>query len=149
MDMQRRIDSVCDMRSTDEAMISLVDDEADVLEATATLLRSLGYVVRTFTSAQEFLVSNALDDTECVIADVMMRGIDGFELQRRIARRGLQFPVIFLTAISGTRTKESLMSEGAFDVLSKPCSQEQLIDSLEAALERGRKLSTTRDRPHS
>lgn len=130
-------------------MISLVDDEADVLEATATLLRSLGYVVRTFASGHEFLGSNDLDDTECVIADVMMPGIDGFELQRRIVSRGLQFPIIFLTAISGALTKDSLMSGGAFDVLSKPCSQQQLIDSLEAALVRGRELSKTRARPQS
>lgn len=130
-------------------MISLIDDEVDVLEATATLLRSLGYVVRTFASGHEFLVSNDLDDTECVIADVMMPGIDGFELQRRIAHRGLRFPIIFLTAISGTLTKDRLMSGGAFDVLSKPCSQQQLIDSLEAALMHDRKLSAARARPQS
>lgn len=122
-------------------MISLVDDEAEVLEATAGLLRSLGYAVKTFDSGQELLVSNDIDETECVIADVMMPGIDGFELQRRIALRGFRFPVIFLTAATGKLTKERLLSGGAFDVLSKPCSQQQLIDSLEAALDRYRKLS--------
>lgn len=115
-------------------MISLVDDEAEVLEATAGLLRSLGYVVKTFDSGQELLVSNDIGETECVIADVMMPGIDGFELQRRIALRGFRFPVIFLTAMAGRMTRERLLSGGAFDVLSKPCSQQQLIDSLEAAL---------------
>lgn len=127
-------------------MISLVDDEAEVLEATAGLLRSLGYAVKTFESGHALLVSHDIGETECVIADVMMPGIDGFELQRRIALRGLQFPIIFLTAVSGQLTRERLMSGGAFDVLSKPCSQQQLVDSLEAALERYRKLSEARVR---
>jgi len=122
-------------------MISLVDDEAEVLEATAGLLRSLGYVVKTFESGHELLVSNDIGKTECVIADVMMPGIDGFELQRRIALRGFQFPIIFLTALSGTLTRERLMSRGAFDVLSKPCSQQQLVNSLEAALDQYRRVS--------
>ncbi len=121
-------------------MISLVDDEADVLEAMAGLLGSLGYAVKTFDSGQDLLVSNDIDETECVIADVMMPGIDGFELQRRIVRRGLMCPIIFLTAVSGQLTRKRLMAGGAFDVLSKPCSQQHLVDSLEAALEQYRRI---------
>jgi FixJ family two-component response regulator len=129
------------VRIKDEVMISLVDDEVDVLKATAGLLRSLGYAVRTFESGHELLVSTDIGETECIIADVMMPEIDGFELQRRIALRGFRFPIIFLTAASGKLTRERLMSGGAFDVLSKPCSQQQLVDSLEAALGQYRKLS--------
>jgi len=122
-------------------MISLVDDETEVLEAVAGQLRSLGYDVKTFESGHELLVSNDIGETECVIADVMMPGIDGFELQRRIALGGFQFPVIFLTAVPGALARERLMLGGAFDVLSKPCSQQQLVHSLEAALDRYRRMS--------
>jgi len=130
-------------------MISLVDDEAEVLQATAGLLRSLGYVVKTFESGQALLVSSDIGETECVIADVVMPGIDGFELQRRIALRGFHIPIIFLTAISGAPTRERLMSGGAFDVLSKPCSQQQLVDSLEAALDQYRMASEAEKRPQT
>lgn len=130
-------------------MISLVDDETEVLEATAGLLRSLGYVVKTFASGYELLGSNDIVETECVIADVMMPGIDGFELQRRIALSGFRFPIIFLTAVSGTLARERLMSGGAFDVLSKPCSQQQLVNSLEAALDQYRRVLEAGRPPHT
>ena len=116
-------------------MISLVDDDPFVLEATAGLLRSLGYDVRTFDSGRALLDWSGLTETCCVIADVMMPEIDGFELQRRLARRGLQFPIIFVTAITEAAARERLIRGGAYDVLSKPCPEQRLLDCLEGALE--------------
>jgi FixJ family two-component response regulator len=115
-------------------MISLVDDDLAVLLANASLLRSLGYSVKTFESGRALLGWSGLADTHCVIADVMMPEIDGFELQRRLAQGGFRFPVIFLTAVSESAARERLMRGGACDVLSKPCPQQRLVDCLESAL---------------
>jgi FixJ family two-component response regulator len=122
-------------------MISLVDDDPGVLQATAGLLRSLGYNVMTFESGRQLLEWSGLAATHCVIADLSMPEMDGFELQRRLALQGFQFPVIFLTAITETAARERLMRAGAWDVISKPCPEQRLIDCLEAALHR-------RSRPH-
>jgi FixJ family two-component response regulator len=115
-------------------MITLVDDDPCILAATASLLRSLGYSVSTFASARALLDSAELLETRCLIADVMMPEIDGFELQRRLARNGHRFPIIFLTAISEEATKARLVHDGAFCVLSKPCPEDRLIDCLESAM---------------
>lgn len=117
------------------AMISLVDDDTNVLKAVADLLRSLGHNVQTFESGQELLNWSGLAETHCIIADLVMPGIDGFELQRRLSAMGNRSPVIFLTAITEQITRDRLMRGGACDVISKPCSQERLVESLEHALQ--------------
>lgn len=119
----------------DSNMITLVDDDPSVLEANAGLLRSLGYRVKTFTSGRALLEWGGLAEARCVIADVMMPEMDGFELQRRLALQGVQFPVIFLTAVSEHTARERLIRAGAYDVLSKPCPEQRLMDCLETALE--------------
>jgi FixJ family two-component response regulator len=121
-------------------MITLVDDDPGVLEANASLLRSLGYDVKTFESSRELLNWSGLGEACCVITDVMMPEIDGFELQRRLALQGFTFPVIFLTAITETAARDRLLRGGAYDVLSKPCPEQRLIDCLQAALEHCRRL---------
>ena len=115
-------------------MITLVDDDPGVLQAIAGLLRSLGYDVKTFESGRALLEWGGLAKARCVITDVMMPEIDGFELQRRLALQGFQFPVIFLTAVTDRTAKERLLRAGAYDVLSKPCPEQRLLDCLEAAL---------------
>jgi FixJ family two-component response regulator len=121
-------------------MITLVDDDPGVLEATAGLLRSLGYNVKTFESGQALLDWSGLaEEACCVITDVMMPEIDGFELQRRLVLQGHRFPIIFLTAITEHAARERLLRAGAYDVLSKPCQEQRLLDCLEAALGRGRR----------
>lgn len=121
-------------------MISLVDDDIGVLEANAGLLRSLGYEVKTFELGRALLGWSGLAGTCCVIADVMMPEIDGFELQRKLVLQGFRFPVIFLTAASENVARERLMRGGAYDVLSKPCPEQRLVDCLRAALEHCRGL---------
>jgi FixJ family two-component response regulator len=116
-------------------MISLVDDDPAVLAAIAGLLRSLGYEVRTFNSGHALLDWSGLAETRCIITDVMMPEIDGFELQRRLTLAGFRFPVIFLTAVSERAARERLIRGGAYDVLSKPCSEQRLVDCIAAALE--------------
>jgi FixJ family two-component response regulator len=118
----------------DFEMISLVDDDQGVLHATAGLLRSLDYVVMTFESGPKLLEWSGLPTTDCVIADLWMPEMDGFELQRQLALQGFRFPVIFLTSITETTARERLMRAGAYDVLSKPCPEKRLVECLEGAL---------------
>jgi CheY-like chemotaxis protein len=79
-------------------VISIVDDDESVREATTGLVRSFGYVVATFASAEEFLQSDRVRDTSCLISDIQMPGLSGFELQDRLNAAGHRVPIIFITA---------------------------------------------------
>jgi FixJ family two-component response regulator len=115
-------------------MISIVDDDESVREATKALVRSLGYTAATFASAEEFLGSDRLHDTACVIADVQMPGLSGIDLQERLVAQGLALPVILITAFADERTRRRAIDAGALDYLSKPFSDEQLVSCLDLAL---------------
>jgi len=115
-------------------MISIVDDDESVREATNALVRSLGYAATTFASAEEFLDSDRVHATSCVIADVQMPGLSGIDLQHRLLAQGVQVPIIFVTAFPDERTRRRALDAGAVDFLSKPWSDEQLISCLDVAL---------------
>ena len=115
-------------------MISIVDDDEFVREATNALVRSLGYAAATFASAEEFLDSDHVHATSCVIADVQMPGLSGIDLQHRLLDQGLHVPIIFVTAFPDERTRRRALDAGAIDFLSKPWSDEQLISCLDMAL---------------
>ena len=115
-------------------MISIVDDDPSVREATKELLRSLGYCASTFASADEFLGSEQLKQTACVISDIQMPGLSGAELQRRLLADGHKMPIIFITAFPDERTRKRVLAAGAVCYLSKPYTEESLIACLSAAL---------------
>lgn len=127
-------------------MISLIDDDDGVREATASLLRSLGYQVRTFESGRAFLDWSGLDDTCCVITDIMMPEIDGFELHRRLAVGGYRFPIIFLTALTGAVAEARMRECAVHAILTKPCSEQSLVACVTSALQHGRSESYLRPR---
>jgi FixJ family two-component response regulator len=115
-------------------MISIVDDDESVREATKGLVRSLGYDGATFATAEEFLQSNRVCETSCVITDVQMPGLSGVDLQSRLIAQGNRTPVIFITAFPDQQTRERAMRVGAIGFLSKPFKEECLIRHLDAAL---------------
>jgi len=117
-------------------VISVVDDDASVRTATARLLRSMGFSVYTFASAQEFLSSPRLSETSCVIADVQMPGMSGLELQDSLIARDHGVPVIFITAFPDEQLRERAMRAGAMCFLSKPFDEPQLLQCVERALAR-------------
>ena len=119
-------------------VISIVDDDASVREATQCLVRSLGYHAATFASAEEFLQSARIDDTACLITDLQMGGLSGADLQNRLIADGRRMPVIFITAFPEERIRARVMEAGAVGFLSKPFKDECLIGCLERALEKGR-----------
>lgn len=117
-------------------VISIVDDDASVREATKGLVRSLGYEAATFESAEAFLGSERLHDTDCLITDVQMPGLSGVDLQSRLIEDGYRMPVIFLTAFPEDRIRDRVLGAGAYGFLSKPFEEENLIGCLTRALER-------------
>ena len=115
-------------------MISIVDDDESVREATKALVRSMGYDAFTFASAEEFLDSNQVHDASCIITDLQMPGLSGVELQKRLIAKGCRVPVIFVTAFPNERTRKDVLDAGAIGFLSKPFSDESLVQCLERAL---------------
>ena len=115
-------------------MISIVDDDEAVRNATKTLIRALGYRAVTFASAEEFLSSTCLHETSCLISDVQMPGLTGIELQDRLAASGHRIPIIFVTAFPDDRTRDRAMRSGAVSFMSKPYSEANLIVCLDRAL---------------
>ena len=119
------------------AIVSIVDDDESVREATKGLVRSLGYGALTFSSAEEFLASDRVRHTACLITDLHMPGLDGLEMQRRLIEQGLKVPVIFITAYPEEHQRQRALENGAICFIAKPCREEHLIACLERALRSG------------
>jgi FixJ family two-component response regulator len=115
-------------------MISIIDDDASVREATDGLVRSLGYSTATFASAEEFLDSPHTRGTACVITDIQMKGLSGVELQGRLVADGNRVPIVFMTAFPDERIRLQVMAAGAVGFLAKPFEDESLIACLAQAL---------------
>lgn len=116
------------------AVISIIDDDESVRVATHNLLRSLGFTVWTFASAEDFLQSPAAQDSSCVITDIQMPGMTGVDLQNRLRAEGRGTPIIFVTAFPDESIRTRAMKAGAAGFLSKPFDGATLIACLDAAL---------------
>ena len=114
-------------------MIAIVDDDDVVREAMKSLMRSLGYNASTFGSADEFLKSEQVSKTSCLITDLHMPGLSGLDLQDRLIATGHRFPIIFLTAYSDENVRIRAMKAGAIGFMRKPCSDEHLLGYLNKA----------------
>ena len=115
-------------------VISIVDDDKSFREAMARLVRSLGHSVATFDSAEQFLSSDRLQHTACLICDVRMPRMSGIQLQRELLATRRLFPVIFVTAHATGSTRAEALAAGALAFLSKPCNEDTLIAFLDQAL---------------
>lgn len=116
-------------------VISVIDDDGSVRAATSNLVRSLGYTVHAFASAEEFLQSNDLKGTSCVITDVQMGEMSGVELQAHVLAQGHGTPFIFITAFPTESSRTTALKAGATCFLTKPFDGDVLIKCLDAALE--------------
>ena len=114
--------------------VAVVDDDESVRESLPDLLRGLGYAAKAFSSAEEFLASDTVPQTACLILDVAMPGTSGPELQRQLLARGHAIPVIFITGEASESARSRLMRRGAVACLFKPFSEKQLQAALDAAL---------------
>jgi FixJ family two-component response regulator len=115
--------------------VSIVDDDASIREALKSLMRSVRFDVEAFASAEEFLASGRSRDTACLILDVSLPGMSGFELQNRLnlERRGI--PIVFITAHSDEASRDRALKGGAIDFLSKPVRRDALFKAIESAIE--------------
>jgi FixJ family two-component response regulator len=118
------------------AMISIIDDDESIREATRSLIRSLGYKVETFASAEEYLESAR--NTSCIITDVHMPGMTGVDLQDRLIADGDCAPIIFMSAYPEEKVRGRVMESGAIGFLNKPLVFECLIECLGKALKGSR-----------
>ena len=118
-------------------LVSVVDDDESVRESLPDLLRALGYSVQTFSSAEEFLASDCIDETRCLLLDIVMPGMTGPDLQQELRIRGQQIPIIFITAQADETVRLRSPEQGTVACLLKPFSDTALFEALNAAF-RGR-----------
>jgi FixJ family two-component response regulator len=115
-------------------LVSVVDDDESVRESLPDLVGEFGFAARAFSSAEEFLASDCVDQTRCLILDVAMPGMSGPELQRELKLRRREIPIIFITASTDKTVRPQLLEQGAVECLFKPFSDTALLESLNAAL---------------
>jgi FixJ family two-component response regulator len=114
--------------------VSVVDDNASVQESLLGLLKEYDFAVQVFDSAEQFLVSDYVDQTGCLILDISMPGMTGFDLQEELTRRQQKIPIIFITAHVDDSTRLRALENGAVDYLCKPFDPMVLLNALNAVL---------------
>nr|WP_294554268.1 response regulator [uncultured Rhodopila sp.] len=116
------------------SLVSVVDDDESVRESLPDLLKEFGFAARTFASAEEFLVSDCINETRCLVLDIAMPGMSGPDLQRELAIRRQHIPIVFITAHGDGTVRPRLIAAGAVECLFKPFSDTALLGALSAAL---------------
>jgi FixJ family two-component response regulator len=124
--------------------VFVVDDDASMRRGLARLLRSLGYRVEVYASAQAFLDRAPAGETACVVVDLRMPGLDGLDLQARLAARGEDLPLVFVSGHGDVPSSVRAMKAGAVDFLTKPFDESQLGAAVERALGRHASLRASR-----
>ena len=118
-----------------DPLISIVDDDESVRESLDGLLRSAGFAVKVFASAEEFLNSDHLRDIDCLLLDVRLPGMNGIELQRHLVANHCEIPVIFITAHGSEEgVRSQAFQNGAVDYLIKPLSEDTVLNAVHKAL---------------
>ena len=114
-------------------LISVVDDDESVRESLPDLLREFGFAAQAFSSAEEFLASDCIGQTKCLVLDIAMPDMSGPDLQRELARRRQEIPIIFITAHADETVRPRMLEQGALECLFKPFSETAPVEALNAA----------------
>jgi FixJ family two-component response regulator len=122
---------VVDIRS----LVSVVDDDESVRESLPDLLREFGFAVRVFASAEEFLASDCIGQTRCLLLDIALPGMSGLDLQRELTFRGPEIAIVFITAQEDETVRPYVLEQGAVECLFKPFSDTALHEALTAAFQ--------------
>lgn len=118
-------------------MVYVVDDDDSLLRALRRLLGATGFRVETFSSAEELLGSEHRGRADCLVLDVHLGGLSGFDLQERLATSGVRTPIVIITAHDDLRTRERAQRAGAIEYLRKPFDDDSLIDAIHRAIGEG------------
>jgi FixJ family two-component response regulator len=127
--------SVKDRNGNRRPLLSVVDDDESMRESLPGLIQEVGFAARSFSSAEEFLSSGAVDETSCLILDIAMPGMSGPELHQELKRRGDEIPVIFITGQKDERIRARVFEQGAAGFLLKPFSDVALLAAIKTALQ--------------
>lgn len=120
--------------SIEHLLVSIVDDDESVRESLPDLLREFGFAAHAFSSAEEFLASDFIEQTRCLLLDITMPGMSGPDLQQELKRRRQEIPIVFITAQRDETVRSRLIEHGAVECLFKPFSETALLESLNTAL---------------
>jgi FixJ family two-component response regulator len=121
---------------SDKFIVMIVDDDESVRRAARRLIKSFGFAVETFASAEDFLTSDRLPQTACLVLDVQMPGLNGLELQSHLISEGHQVPIVFITAFSDESARDQALEAGALGYLVKPFEETDLLNAINLALHR-------------
>jgi FixJ family two-component response regulator len=145
-----------DEMAKDAPLVYIVDDDSAVRESLDSLIRSVGFSVRTFASAYDFLHSELPNAPGCLVLDVRLPGLSGLDLQRELARADVRIPIIFITGHSDVPLTVRAMKAGAVEFLTKPFRDQELLDAIRQAIESDRasrreraQVAELRERFHS
>src|SRR5262245_24529849 len=127
--------------------VCVVDDDWSMRESLRNLIRSVGLNVQTFASAQEFLRTSRPDAPGCLVLDVQLPGLSGLELQHELALMNVQIPIIFITGHGDIPMTVRAMKAGASEFLTKPFRDEDLLNAVEQAVNRGRQIEQFQTKP--
>jgi FixJ family two-component response regulator len=118
--------------------VFIVDDDMSIRDALCTLIRSVGFEARTFTSAAEFLNAALPDVPTCLVLDVRLPGLSGLDLQRELGRSGVPIPIIFISGHGDIPMTVRAMKAGAVEFLPKPLREQDLLDAIAQAIDKDR-----------
>jgi FixJ family two-component response regulator len=122
--------------TNNQFVVMIVDDDESIRRAARRLIKSYGFPVETFASAEDFLSSGRLHETACLVLDVQMPGLNGLELQSRLITDGHQVPIIFITAFNDENARAQALKAGALGYLVKPFEEADLLTAINVALRR-------------
>jgi RNA polymerase sigma factor (sigma-70 family) len=123
---------------SERPVVFVVDDDVSVREALRNLLLSVGLQVRTFETAQQFLAEGKPDAPGCLVLDVRLPGLSGLDLQRELAKAGIEIPIVFVTGHGDIPMSVRAMKAGAVEFLTKPFRDQDLLDAVQEAIARNR-----------
>ena len=134
--MKKAAPVVSAVRTEDDPIVIVIDDDALTRGALSTLFRSIGLSVTTFASATELLENPLPDVPSCLVVDVRLPRLSGFDLQAELSRMGVKIPIIFITGHGDIPMSVKAMKSGAVDFLTKPFRDQEMLDAVTGALER-------------
>jgi FixJ family two-component response regulator len=127
-----------DTKTAADSVVYVVDDDSDVRDGLKQLLESVGLTCITFSSAAEFLLNKRIADANCLILDVRLPGIGGLDFQTELAKARINIPIIFITGYGDIPMTVKALKGGAVEFLAKPLREQDVLDAVNAALERDR-----------